>query len=126
MTANIPGLPANHGYQSTTYQMAAEVGVLTRNIKVQECVPVESVPPAAVAVCCGGGGVCLSECWDTPPSRCLNPPGLGLDTSLGLDLDTPLGLGLGIDTPLAGHVTCKAYWDTNPPTPVDRVLDTRF
>ena len=58
VTANIQGLPANHGYQSTTYQMAAEVGVLTRNIKVQKCVPVESVPPAAVAVCCGG---CLPQ-----------------------------------------------------------------
>ena len=34
----------------------------------QECIPVGSVPPAAVAVCLGG--VCLSACWDTHP-----PPG---------------------------------------------------
>ena len=36
----------------------------------QECIPVGSVPPAAVAVCLGG--VCLSACWDTHP-----PPGCG-------------------------------------------------
>ena len=32
----------------------------------QECIPVGCVPPAAVAVC--WGSVCLSACWDTPPS----------------------------------------------------------
>ena len=31
----------------------------------QECIPVECVTSAAVAV--GEGGVCLSACWDTPP-----------------------------------------------------------
>ena len=33
----------------------------------QGCIPVGCVPPAAVAVCWGGGGVCLSACWNTSP-----------------------------------------------------------
>ena len=39
------------------------------------------------------GGVCLSACWDTPPSG----PGPGHPLGVGLDTPPP---GLGLDTPM--------------------------
>ena len=48
------------------------LSLLSKLRSKQECIPVGCIPPAAAAVC-WGGGVCLSACWDTPP-------GLGLDT----------------------------------------------
>ena len=93
--------------------------------KKQECIPVGCVPPAAVAIC---WGVCLSACWDTPPSVDLEPPGYGPRDSPGCGPGDPParplnfspGCGPGqtpqaLKLPLAvGLVTCKAYWDTTP------------
>ena len=42
------------------------LGQFSLKLLEQECIPEGSLPPVAVAVC-GGGGVCLSACWDTPP-----------------------------------------------------------
>ena len=47
----------------------------------QECIPVECILPAAVAV---SWEVCLSVYWDTPPR-------VGLETPLGVGLETHLG-----------------------------------
>ena len=55
----------------------------------------------------GGGGVCLSACWDThtpwvwawKPSwlwAWRYPPGCGPGDTLGVGLETPLGVGLEI------------------------------
>ena len=84
----------------------------TKNLLLQECIPVGCVPSVAVAVC-WGGGVCLSACWDTPPDpgspqvcawtlsgcgpghtppRCgpgQPPPNQTPNHPLGLGLDTP-------------------------------------
>ena len=59
----------------------------------QECIPVECVPSAAVAV---SRRVCLSACWDIPPNRCGpgDPPGCQLGTPLGVGMETPLDVGL--------------------------------
>ena len=98
----------------------------------------------------GVRGVCLSAYWDThlPRAWAWTGPGPGHPWAwipLGLSPDTPTPWawawtppppghghppgpesghppGLGLDTPLAGHVTCKACWDT--PPPVDRITDT--
>ena len=64
----------------------------------QECIPVGCVPSAAVAVCWGGGGVCLSACWDTHTHT---RPGPGHPLGLGLDTSQA-------DTPSCGQTdTCK-------------------
>ena len=98
----------------------------------QECIPVGCVLPAALAV---HGEVCLSACWDTQPT-----PGVGLETALGMGLETPWvwawrpprcgpgdpsdpsasPLGVGLESPLdtckaCWDTTCNACWDTSPP-----------
>ena len=55
----------------------------------QECIPVECILPAAVAV--RWGGVCLSACWDTPP-------GCGPGDPLCVGLENPR-MGVGLETP---------------------------
>ena len=79
--------------------------------KQQECIPVGCVPLA------GGGGVCLSVCWDTP--------GLGLDTPWVWAWTPPsqtphLPLGLGLDTPWLDPPTSPLGLGLDPPPPPDR------
>ena len=86
-------------------------------LRKQECIPVGCVPPAAVPVFFGGGGVCLSAFWDTHTPLVVGlgtpPPGVGLETPTARhpilpgsgpeDLppsQTPnLPLGVGLETP---------------------------
>ena len=93
----------------------------------QECIAVGCIPPAVVAV---GGGLRQCMLWYTPLGVALEktPPWSDPSTSpLGVDLET-----------------CKACWDTTTPlvqgilgyhlqcvlgyhpTPVNRILDTRY
>ena len=54
----------------------------------KECITVGCVPPAAVAVCCGGG-VCLSACWDTPPGCGPGDAQVWACSPLGVSLERP-------------------------------------
>ena len=109
-----------------------------RNKFKLECIPVGSVPPAAVEV----KGVSTHPPWEqTPTPWSRHPLGVGLETPqarspstspLVVGLETPLArspstspLGVGLETPLArspstsplgvGLETCKACWDTTRP-----------
>ena len=55
--------------------------VFRRKFAKQECIPGGCIPPAAVAI--HERWVCLSACWDT------QPPHVGLETPLGVGLETP-------------------------------------
>ena len=67
--------PANHKAMgsmltSNSGQTSREVSGIS--LSKQECIPVGCVPSAALAVC--RAGVCLSACWDTPPTWTWTPP----------------------------------------------------
>ena len=103
-------------------------GYSTMN-KLQECIPVGCVPPAAVAV--GGGGWGSASVY----AGIQIPPGVGLETPLGVGPESPqrpypstspFGCGPGDPPPPpdpstchlgVGLETCKACWDTTPPRP---------
>ena len=80
---------------SCEYKLLKDPAFARIQIK-QECIPVGCVPPAAVAVCLGGGGgVCLSACWDTNAPGCGpgDPPRCEPGDPLGVGLETPPGCG---------------------------------
>ena len=94
------------------------------NFMKQECIPVGCILPTAVAI----GGVCLSACWDTPPSWvwawrppwvwAWSPPGCGpgnLQDMLDTTPQDPLQGMLGY------HLQCMLGYH---PLPVKRITDT--
>ena len=96
----------------------------------QEWIPVGCVLPTAVAIC--WGGVCLSECWDTPTR-----PGPGDPLPRCGHGDPP---GLGLETPWPDPQLPPLVWAWRSPQPdpqlpprwawrfphVNRILDTHF
>ena len=81
--------------------------------------PARCVPLAAVAICCGGEGVCLTACWIHPPSpQCGpgHPPLVGLETPLARPLNIPPGCGPG-DPPGQTPQHPPRVWAWRPPWP---------
>ena len=106
--------------------------------RLTECIPIGWVPPAAEAVCWGGG---LPQCMlGYTPVRCGpgDPPFQTLKFPLGLGLETPPPKARPLNFPPwvwalrpprpdpstspqgVGLETCMACWDTTPPPRTDR------
>ena len=99
--------------------------------QLQECIPVGCVPPTAVAVSWGHGGVCLSACWDTPiplppwmwawrpPPRC-GPGDLPSQTPQAPPWAWAWKPARHAEIPPARHA------EIPPPPLMHRILDTRY
>ena len=117
-----PVLTSNLGHCSSRYASywnAILLRIITRMHSSRICTA------CSISRLLGGGGICLSACWDTPPGCGPgDPPGVGLETPSGQTPQLPPWVWAWRP---ARHAGIPPVMHAGIPPPlVNRILDTRF